>query len=136
MGDVDKWAKLEEILRKVVREEIAYLGKKDKTKIKLVNGRWEGITPDIKMAMTEAYSAVDVDVQLKEAAAWCLLHPNDAPRSNFGAFLNSWMKKHQDRHAIRSIPFERPTEVKKKLCAYCDVVASGQVGGICATGGW
>lgn len=128
MTEEERWLKVEEIVRRVVREEISSIGKK-KEQIKLVNGRWEGITPDVKMAMVEAYPAVDVDAQLKEAAAWCVTHSNDAPRSKYGAFLNTWLKKHQDRHAIRSIPLQQKISTPPNLCEWCLKSAVGSVNG-------
>lgn len=127
----EKWAKLEEIVRRVVREEVASL-KKTKTQIGFKNGRWE-IGENEMQLFREAYPAVDIDKELREAAVWIVTHPNEAPRSNYAAFLQRWFKTNQDRASIRSIPFpERKTEVKMKLCAYCDATASGQVGGIWA----
>lgn len=125
----DRWAKLEEIVRRVVREEIAQLGKK--AKIRLVNGRWEGITNDVLQTLKDGYPAVDVEKQLKEMAAWIVMNPIDAPKSNYSAFIQRWLKSHQDRHALRSIPTgPRPTEIKQKLCAYCDRPNTGSVNGI------
>lgn len=125
----DRWAKLEEIVRRVVREEIAVLGKKEKTKIKLVNGKWEGITPDVLGAFKDAYPAVEVEKELKEMVAWIFTHSDDAPKSNYGAFIQSWLKKHQDRHSIRSIPLERERKAPPNLCEYCMTPSVGSVNG-------
>lgn len=132
MADVDKWERLrliveqavENTVRRVVREEVALLVKPAKSKVGFKNGQWTGIGEIELAALEAAYPAVNVGVQLKEAAAWCLMHPNDAPRSNFGAFLNTWLKKHQDRHALRSIPMNKP-EVKQRHCSYCPKVSTG-----------
>lgn len=126
----DRWAKLEEIVRRVVREELEAIRKPSKTKVGFKNGMFTGLG-EIEMAALEAaYPAVSVLQQIKEAAAWIVTHPNDAPRSNYGAFLNTWLKKHQDRHSLRSIPTERPTEVKQKHCEYCERVATSSTNGI------
>ncbi len=128
MGEEDRWAKLEEIVRRVVREEVSALRKKERTKIRLVNGRWEGISPDMKQALVDAYPAVDVDKELKEMVAWIFSNPNDAPRSDYGKFINTWLKRHQDRHSIRSIPTSR-AENAPNLCAYCLRPAQGSTNG-------
>jgi hypothetical protein len=128
----DRWAKLEEIVRRVVREEVASL--KKKPKIELLNGKYIGISADQMEAWRAAYAAVDLESEIRRAAAWCISNPAQAPKDH-ARFLNAWMSREQNRAAIRSIPLDRPTEVKKKLCAYCDAVAQGQVGGIWACDG-
>jgi hypothetical protein len=124
----DRWAKLEEIVRRVVREEIAQLGKKPK--IRLVNGRWEGVTGDVLETLKDAYPAVDVGKQLKEMAAWILMNPVDAPKTNYSAFIQRWLSKHQNAASLRSIPTNRPTETKVTLCGYCGRSSTGSVNGI------
>ena len=130
VAEEDRWAKLEEIIRRVVREEIQVLQKPVRTKVGFKNGMFTGLG-EIEMAALEAaYPAVSIMSEIKQAAAWIVTHPNDAPRSNFGAFLNSWLRKHQDRHSLRSIPTERPTEVRVRLCGYCGRGSVGTVNGI------
>lgn len=124
----EKWAKLEEIVRRVVREEVASLVK-TKTQIDFKNGRWVIGSQEMQM-FREAYPAVDIEKELKEAAIWIVTHPSEAPKSKWGAFLNTWFKRHQFQTSLAAIP--RKTEINKKLCAYCESVASGQVGGIWA----
>jgi hypothetical protein len=125
----DRWTKLEEIVRRVVREEIAGLGKKQQ--IKLVGGKWTGISEEQRAAWSEAYGALDLDAELKRAAAWCVSNPHLAPKSQMGRFLNTWFARGQNTASLRSIPpAERPTEVKRKLCAYCDRTHTGTVNGI------
>jgi hypothetical protein len=124
----DRWAKLEEIVRRVVREEIAALGKKPK--IDLVNGRWTGINEDQQQAWAAAYGAIQISSELAKAAAWCMSNPALAPKSNFGRFLNTWLTRQQNQASLRSIPTERPTEVKQKLCGYCARPSTGSVNGI------
>lgn len=125
----DRWARLEEIVRRVVREELS-TKKSQKSGIRIEGGKWVGISSEELQAWKLGYPAVDVEVQLREAAAWCVSNPNDAPRSKYPAFINTWLKRHQDRHAIRSIPTGRETPGPgKKLCAYCDSVATGMVSG-------
>jgi len=125
----DRWAKLEEIVRRVVREELAGITKKPK--LAIVNGRWTGITEDQLSAWKEAFPAVDVDAELKKMAAWIVSNPALAPKSQVGRFVNSWLTKSQNQASLRSIPLERPrqTEVKQKLCSYCERVATGAPNG-------
>lgn len=131
MAEEDRWIKLEEIVRRVVREELSVLKKKGTTGIKLVNGRWEGITPEIMSSLRETYPAVDIDGELKAAANWCLLNPDRAPRSAWGTYLGTWLKKEQNKVSLRSIPTRQPEPGPgKKLCRYCDQVATGLVNAI------
>jgi len=129
VAEEDRWAKLEEIVRRVVREEVAVLGQKQRTKIGFKNGFFTGLG-EIEMAALEAtYPAVDVKQEIRNAATWIVMNPTDAPRTNFGAFLNSWLRKHQNQHSLRSIPTQRE-ETKKRACAYCPANATGTVSGI------
>lgn len=129
----DKW----ERVRQIVREEcervelriINTLAKQVKSKVGFKNGQFSGIGEIELAALEAAYPAVDVRKNLKEAAAWICMNPGDAPVSNYGKFINSWLGRHQDRASIRSIPTQRP-EQKLKHCEYCDKVATGSVGGL------
>ena len=78
----DKWGKLEEIVRRVVREEMTALQKQPKSKVGFKNGNFTGLG-EIELAALEAANpAVDVKQQIKEAAAWICMNPNEAPVSN------------------------------------------------------
>lgn len=126
----DRWAKLEEIVRRVVREEIAHLKKEPKSKIGFKNGFFTGLGEIEVAALEAAYPAVNVKAQIQEAAAWIVLNPGDAPKSNYGAYLNTWLRKHQNQHSLRAIPNKPPQPAPKKACAYCSEDATGSVGGI------
>lgn len=138
----DKWGKLEEIVRRVLREELKAHGHQvveqikqlslfgRKAKIELVNGKWIGITEEQREAWSAAYGALDLDAELKKAAAWCVSNPHLSPKSQIGRFLNTWLAKGQNAASLRSIPTERPTEVKQKLCGYCSNPHTGSVNGI------
>jgi hypothetical protein len=130
MAEEDRWGRLEEIVRRVVREEIAGLKKKGKAALKLVNGRWEGLTPELMESLRGTYPAVDIDAELKAAATWCMLNPNDAPISDWGRFVGTWLKKEQNKSSIRSIHNRQEPGPGKKLCAYCDQVSTGVVNAI------
>lgn len=125
----DKWAKLEKVLestlRKVIREEFAAIGFKPKTKISFVAGRWVGISDEQMYALKEAYPALDLDAELKRAAAWIAANPMMAPKSQHGRFINSWMAKAQNQASLRSIPTRQAEPPKMKYCSYCERVASG-----------
>lgn len=136
MTEEDRWAKVRQIVREEnERLEARILGAigKAKNKVELVNGQWVGITEQLKQAWSSAYPAVEIEAELKKAAAWIMSNPTMAPRSQFTRFLLTWFARTQDRTAIRSIP--TPSERTaiagpgKKLCAYCDHVASGSVNG-------
>ena len=128
MNEETRWAKLEEIVRRVVREELASLGKKPK--IELVNGKWVGITEEQMNAWEAAFGALDLKAELAKAAAWIVSNPMQAPKSQLGRFLNAWFSKGQNQASLRSIPLERKTETKFKHCEYCQKIATGNVGGI------
>ena len=125
----DRWGRLEEIVRRVVREELAALGK-TKSKIGFKNGFFTGLG-EIEMAALEAtYPAVDVKKEIRSAATWIVMNPTDAPRSNYGAFLNTWLRKGQNQHSLRSVPAAKPTPTPKKACSYCSDDATGSTSGI------
>jgi hypothetical protein len=132
MGEEDRWVKLEEIVRKVVREEIRALGKKTKLGFEL--GKWTGITEEQMEAWKAAYGLVDIDNELKRAAAWIVSNPHLAPKTQLGRFLNTWFAKGQDKSSIRSIPSAPEQPKPKKACAYCSADSTGTVGGILCCG--
>src|SRR3990167_2679470 len=129
MGEEDRWKKLEEIVRRVVREEIAALGKKPK--LGFENGRWTGITEEQMNAWKAAYGAVDIESELKKAAAWIVSNPHLAPAKQVSRFLNTWLAHQQNQSSLRSIPGGKSLEAGpgKKLCAYCEQVATGMTSG-------
>lgn len=132
----DRWTKLEEIVRRVVKEELAAAGK-GKAKLGFENGRWTGVTEEQMTAWREAYGMVDVDAELKKAAAWIVSNPHMAPKSQLGRFLNTWFARTQNTASIRSIPSRTDSlpGPGKKLCSYCDTVASARFGNIWACTG-
>lgn len=128
MTEEERWLKVEEIVRRVVREEIQQLGKKPK--IDLVNGRWVGVNDETMNAWEAAFPALDLKQQLAQAAAWIVSNPSLAPKSQFGRFLNTWLTKNQNQASLRSIPTSpRPTAVTQSLCEYCRKPAAGAVSG-------
>ena len=104
-----------------------------KPKVGFVNGRWTGVTSEQLEAWKAAYGAVDIEAELKKAAAWIVSNPHLAPKSQPGRFLNTWLARAQNTGAIRSIP-TRSEPPKQKFCAYCEAAATGSVGGIWACG--
>lgn len=137
----DKWERLEGILRRVIREELdamwgrtgrravseeiskqAHLFGK-KAKIELVNGQWVGITEEQIQAWSAAFGSIDLNSELKRAAAWLISNPDRTPK-RYAAFLNNWLSRNQDRSAIRSIPMRNEPGPGKKLCSYCANVAT------------
>lgn len=130
MGDEDRWAKVREIVReeceRIESRILAVLEKHgQKPKLGFLNGKWIGVTDPQLEAWKAAYGAVDIEAELRKAAAWIVSNPTLAPRKDYGRFLNSWMSKTQDRSAIRSIPTRNEPGPSKKLCEYCDKVATG-----------
>lgn len=125
----DRWVKLENIIRRVVKEELSAHGFKAKTKLSFEGGRWIGITDEQLEAWKAAYGAVDLTAELNKAAAWILSNPHVAPKSQFGRFLNTWFSRQQNVLSIRAIP-TRNESLPPRNCAYCDLPASGSVNGI------
>ena len=128
MSDEDRWAKLEEIMRRVVGEELDARGVKVKTKLGFINGKWTGITTEQLSAWRVAYGAVSIDEELKKMAAWIVSNPLQAPKSNFARFVNAWLSKQQNFSSIRSIPTQS-NPMTPLICAYCSSPASGSTGG-------
>jgi hypothetical protein len=122
VAEEDRWIKLEQvvekILRKVLREELAALGKA-KVKLSFEGGRWVGVTDEQLLAWKEAYGALDIEQELKKAAAWIVSNPPLAPKSNFGRFLNTWLSRNQNQMSLQSIPRHVPSAIQRKSCAYC-----------------
>ena len=126
----DRWAKLEEIVRRVVREELStWNPQKQKSKVSFKDGKFTGLGEIEMAALTAAYPGVDVAKQINEMCAWLVMNPEDSPKSNYGAFINRWLTKHQDRHSLRVVPAQREVVVPK-LCAYCESPAVGTVNAI------
>lgn len=118
MSDADRWTKLEQVLRKVIGEELDARGIKSKIKVGFLNGQWTGLTENQLSAWRSAYGSVDLDEEMRRAAAWLMSNPKRIPR-DAGKFLNAWFARTQDRSAIRSIP--TPSDpVKAKTCSYCE----------------
>ena len=137
MSDPDRWEKV----RLIVREEcerieariIAVLekhGHKQKTKVELVNGKWEGITPHLQSSWALAYPGVDIPTELNKAAAWIMSNPTLAPKSQFARFLLTWFSRTQDRLSIRSIPTRSEIPKVPSLCEYCLAPSTGSIGGV------
>ena len=129
----DKWDRV----RQIVREECERIEQRilevlekhgQKTKLGFANGRWTGVTSEQLEAWKAAYGAVNIEEELKKAAAWIVSNPHLAPKSQLGRFLNTWFARTQNQLSIRSIPTRSEVD-KPRLCAYCGVPAMGSVNG-------
>jgi hypothetical protein len=134
LGDEDRWTKVREIVReeceRIEKRILDVLQKNVKTKIGFKNGFFTGLG-EIEMAALEAtYPAVSVKQEIRNAATWIVMNPTDAPRSNYGAFLNTWLRKGQNQHSLRSVPSHREEVKPKKACSYCSADATGTTSGI------
>ena len=130
MGDEDRWNKVREIVReeceKIERNILAVLAKHgQKQKLGFSNGQWIGVTADQLSAWKAAYGSVDIQDELNKMAAWIVSNPHLAPKSNLARFANTWLSRCQDRSAIRSIPSRSEPVAPRKLCSYCDKLATG-----------
>lgn len=122
----DKWERLREIVEQALDKKLNEYGFKQKTKIELLNGHWIGITGDQMTAWRAAFGSLDLDAELKRAAAWIVSNPNLAPKIH-SRFLNTWLGRAHDRNSLRSIPTKPQLE---KTCAYCERLPVGSVNGI------
>jgi len=61
----------------------------------------------------EAYPAVDINLALKQMAAWCKDHQSDGKgrKSNWSAFITRWLKKEQDRGGNRGRMNTKPSNL-------------------------
>jgi hypothetical protein len=132
VGDEDRWQKLEQILKRVVDDALDSRGLRAKTKLGFVNGRWTGVTDEQLEAWKAAYGAVDIEAELKRAAAWIVSNPTMAPKNQHGRFLNTWLSRTQNQSSLRSIPTRSEPQQGPglKLCAYCERVATAKVSGV------
>ena len=129
MGEEDRWAKLEEIVTRVINKALDERGLKAKTKLAFENGEWTGVTTEQLRAWGVAYPSCDVQKEMKLAAAWIVSNPNLAPKSQLARFMNTWLSRTQDRSAIRSIP-TRSEATQKMSCDYCGKPRTGVTSGI------
>ena len=134
MGEEERWRKVREIVReeceRIESRILEVLSKNGhKQKIEFVNGQFIGISPAQREAWGAAYGSVDIEGELKRAAAWIVSNPHLAPKSQLGRFLNTWFAKTQDRASLRSIPAKEERQ-PRKACAYCSADATGSVGPI------
>ena len=127
MGDEDRWEKVRRIVgeenEKLFTRLVEKLGKKTRTRkspVEIVNGQWTGITPELLSSWKTAYGSVDIDAEMKKAAAWLLSNPTQAPNKDLRRYLNNWLAKHQERSAIRSIPTRNEPLPMLKTCSYCE----------------
>lgn len=56
------------------------------------DGTFENINPYMEV-WEKAYSHIDIERELKKAAAWCITNPKKAPKSDFARFINSWLSR-------------------------------------------
>lgn len=125
MAEEERWERVRAIIReecqRIEKNILAVLEKHAKPKLGFVNGRWVGVTEEQLEAWKAAYGAVNIEEELKKAAAWIVSNPHLAPKSQFGRFLNTWLSRTQNQSSLRSIPTRN--ESKERLCAYCGVPA-------------
>ena len=115
MTSEEFWPKMEELLRKVVREE---LGKKKPAakknghdlfagppvlSIPLNDGTEYQVTKGMRDELDKLYPAVDPDQTLREIRGWCMTNP--AKRKTLRgipAFINRWFASEQDKQSRRA----------------------------------
>lgn len=106
-------------LRQIVREELeARFPRKLKTQSKIIlNGKgFEGISEEQMSAWKAAYPLVDLRECLSLGWAWCVSNPEKAPKSNYGRFLNTWLRKTQNARSAQEIPRPESRKVKCRSC--------------------
>jgi len=60
------------------------------------DGQFEGITTGKTTKWAAAFPAVNIGLNLKQAALWALDNPTKR-KSNWGRFLTNWLKRNQER---------------------------------------
>lgn len=131
MAEEDRWKKLEDIVRRVIREELSTsIPQQRHAKIGFEDGEFTGLDEKYIRKLRECFPAVDIDRQLREMKSHLMLNSENRPRSNYGAYIHKWLTKHQNAASLRSIPGSKSDPGPgKKLCAYCEQVATGMVSG-------
>jgi hypothetical protein len=59
-------------------------------------GGWENIDEDRLGIWRKAYPACNIDQQLLRMHAWLRENPERAPKSNYGTFITTWLRKEQN----------------------------------------
>ena len=116
--DPDRWDRLEQIVRKVVREELDRRKQKREAKqqIKLNGKGWQGIDDELVASWKAAYPLVDIREHLSLAAAWCRSNVDKAPRSQYARFVNCWLRREQNSRAAKQIPKAGAGPMKCSKC--------------------
>lgn len=70
--------------------------KADKPTFNFETKSWENITPELKQLWIEAYPACDVDICLRQMAAWLIANPRKK-KVNYTRFITNWLTREQDR---------------------------------------
>lgn len=79
---------------------------------------WCSVTFESKERWSEAYPAVDIDMQLSRMDAWLRANPAKAKRKLWERFITNWLTRSQDRggdiksNAVPSNAAQRPTRSK------------------------
>ena len=104
----DKWSRLESIIRRVVREELANAKPKRCARIEtddspivemipINTGEWPARESFVK-EMERVYQAVDVPLTLKEIRAWCIANPaKRKTQAGVKRFINAWCNREQNK---------------------------------------
>lgn len=133
----DRWERVRQIVREEcerIEERILAMLEKhqvlspSKSKVGFAEGKWTGISEMQLRVWADAYGAVNIEAELKKAAAWIMGNPQLAPKSLFGRFLNAWFARQQNLTSIRSIPTKNSLP-KEKICAWCGVPSTGSTNG-------
>jgi len=88
-------------------------GGEEKARLNLTTWEWENISDADMRIWAEAYPAVDINLALKQMAAWCKDHQSDGKgrKSNWAAFITRWLKKEQDKGGNRGRTNTKPSNV-------------------------
>lgn len=63
---------------------------------------------------TEAYPAVDVELALRQAGAWCKSETKRGRKSDYRRFLNEWLRRQQDSGGTRGAAGRRDASVSRR----------------------
>jgi hypothetical protein len=83
------------------------VSKRAKPKIEFDGTQFSGITIETRTMWRDAYPALDIELEIRQAQAWLYANPRNL-KSNYAKFLTNWFKRAQDRAPrVTGQPFVR-----------------------------
>lgn len=86
--------------------------------VEIKEGQWVFENESLKEMWKECYPAVDVERELKKAAAWALANPKNT-KKNWQRFLVNWLSKAQEKAPAKGGATVQPKEISVVPCREC-----------------